>query len=82
MAGASDSPSSGRALVLVGSPEFEAKQHARPQGPARNAASFVAQLIAAAQKLPQTRERRRADPTEAIAAYQSAIARLRKLNAQ
>jgi hypothetical protein len=37
-------------------------------------AGFVAHLIATDQKAPQTRERRRAEPAEAIAAYATANA--------
>ena len=37
-------------------------------------AFFLAQLIANKEQLPQTRERRRADPGEAIAAYRAADA--------
>jgi hypothetical protein len=33
------------------------------------AATFLAQLIATAQRAPQTRARRRADPADACAAY-------------
>jgi hypothetical protein len=40
--------------------------------PARRAAApFLAQLIAAKDQHPQTRERRRAEPQEALAAYTS-----------
>ena len=38
----------------------------------RPSAAFLAQLIAAQRKLPQARERRRAEPREAIAAYTAA----------
>jgi hypothetical protein len=38
----------------------------------RSTAEFTAQLIAAKDKAPQSRARRRADPTEALAAYQTA----------
>ena len=38
----------------------------------RPSAPFLAQLIAANHNLPQARERRRADPREAIAAYAAA----------
>jgi hypothetical protein len=48
----------------------------------RRVASFLTHLIATAEKVPQAREKRRADPTEVIAAYQSTIARLRQLNNQ
>ena len=37
-------------------------------------AFFLAQLIANREQLPQTRERRRAEPSEAIAAYRAADA--------
>ena len=74
---ATDLPSSGRALVLVGSPEFKARAHRPVQ---RVAASFVTQLIANASRVPQTREKRRAEPDEVIAAYRSTIERLQKLN--
>jgi hypothetical protein len=39
---------------------------------ARPSAPFLAQLIAAKRNLPQARERRRAEPREAIAAYRAA----------
>lgn len=38
----------------------------------RPCAAFLAQLIAAERNLPQARERRRAEPHEAIAAYAAA----------
>jgi hypothetical protein len=37
-------------------------------------ASFLAHLLAAKDQHPQTRERRRAEPTEALAAYRAAVA--------
>ena len=37
----------------------------------RPSADFLAQLIAVSGKAPQTRQRRRAEPQEAIAAYQA-----------
>jgi hypothetical protein len=37
--------------------------------PQRTSADFLAHLIATADQLPQTRERRRAEPQHAIAAY-------------
>lgn len=40
----------------------------------RAAAPFLAQLIAARDRHPQTREHRRADPREALAAYAGAAA--------
>jgi len=39
---------------------------------------FLAQLIATKDQLPQTRERRRAEPDEAIAAYRAADAITRR----
>jgi hypothetical protein len=46
-------------------------------GCGRPAAAFLAQLIAAKQNLPQTRERGRAEPEDAIAAYRAvAVTRL------
>ena len=73
---ASASPSrrtaSARALIaLKPTAPSDADLNARPQ------AGFLAQLIATADKLPQTRARRRADPAEAIAAYGAANAKRR-----
>jgi predicted membrane metal-binding protein len=56
----------GRALVAL-SPAAAAR---RPSGSHRHAA-FLAHLIATKGQLPQTRERRRAEPAEAIAAYRA-----------
>ena len=39
------------------------------------AAPFIAQLIATRMRAPQTRERRRAEPEEAIAAYREMMSR-------
>ncbi len=64
-------PSASRALVAVETPASPA-----PRRPARDAA-FLAHLIATARQLPQTRERRCAEPAEAIAAYRAAIAKAR-----
>jgi hypothetical protein len=45
-----------------------------PRGPLpRPAAPFLAQMIAASHHLPQAREKRRAEPREAIAAYRAAV---------
>jgi hypothetical protein len=74
----SDLPSLGRALVLAGTAEPEA----HPRESIRRVASFVAQLIANAARLPQTREKRRAEPTEVIAAYRATVERLQKLNSK
>ena len=75
---ASDLPSSSRALVpLI---RLAPQQNAPHHSPVRRVASFLTHLIATAEKVPQAREKRRADPTEVIAAYQSTISRLRQLN--
>ena len=42
--------------------------------PVYREAAFLAHLIATKDQAPQTRERRRAEPGEAIAAYRTAIA--------
>jgi hypothetical protein len=76
MLAGTDLPSSSRALVLVGS----AAPEKHPRRPIQRVASFVTQLIANAARLPQTREKRRAEPTEVIAAYRATIERLQKLN--
>jgi hypothetical protein len=55
----------GRALVPVGSGPATAVD---PAG-SRPLAAFLAQLIATAQRAPQTRQRRRAEPSEASAIY-------------
>ncbi len=55
-----------RALVSVLPPGREDR---RPCG--RPAAAFVTQLIATREQLPQTRDCRRAEPSEAIAAYEA-----------
>ena len=55
-----------RALVAI----EPAAPHVSPRPLARHpAAPFLAHLIATHLHLPQTRERRRAEPVEAIAAY-------------
>ena len=71
-----DSPSSSRALVTLVSPSSQNRSHR----PIQRATSFVAQLIANASGLPQTREKRRADPSEFIAAYRATVERLQRLN--
>lgn len=58
-----------RALVAL-MPAATARQ---PSGSHRQAA-FLAHLIATKGQLPQTRERRRAEPAEAIAAYRAGAA--------
>jgi hypothetical protein len=77
---ASDLPSSSRALVpLI---RLASQQEAPHHSPVRRVASFVTHLIATSEKVPQAREKRRADPAEVIAAYRSTISRLRQLHNQ
>jgi len=77
---ATDLPSSSRALVpLIKLAPYNEDANHRP---ARRAATFLTQLIATQQKVPQAREKRRADPAEVIAAYQATIERIRQLNNQ
>jgi len=54
------------ALVRV---EMDRNRAGQSFGTVRPRADFLAQLIATVKDLPQTRERRRADSGEAIAAY-------------
>jgi hypothetical protein len=65
-----DLPQPGRALMVVGSGERSA---ADPTG-VRPSAVFLAQLIATAQRAPQTRQRRRAEPNEVSSIYASVAA--------
>jgi len=65
-------PSSQRALTLAAAAPRKARSGPTP----RSAPSFLAHLIATRIGLPQTRERRRAEPTEAVAAYRTTSARL------
>ena len=75
---ASDLPSSSRALVpLI---RLKPESDVSNISPARRVTSFLTQLIATSEKLPQTREKRRADPADVIAAYQATVSRLRQLN--
>jgi hypothetical protein len=63
----------GRALVLVEQPP------AREDRPlAYRSAPFLAHLIATKAQLPQTRAKRRIEPTEAMAAYRSVAALIRR----
>ncbi len=61
--------SESRALITL-APNTD---HSDGQPGYRNVA-FLAQLIATKDQHPQTRERRRADPTDALAAYRAAAA--------
>ena len=71
-----DLPSSSRALVALATDT----RGAQPRRPIQRVASFITQLIANAGRLPQTRDRRRADPAEVIATYRATVERLQKLN--
>jgi hypothetical protein len=74
-----DLPSSeSRALVVISA---EPANDNRPHVRARRTANFLTQLIANARQLPQTCEKRRAEPNEVIAAYRETIAKIQKLNA-
>ena len=77
---ASDLPSSSRALVplIRLAPQYDVSHHSS----VRRIASFVTQLIATSEKLPQTRLKRRADPADVIAAYQATVSRIKQLNNQ
>jgi hypothetical protein len=57
----------GRALVVVGSPPTADEK----PSPVFREAAFLAQLIATKDHHPQTRERRRAEPSDAIEAYRA-----------
>jgi len=67
-----EKPASGSRALVALTPNAD---HSDSQPGYRNMA-FLAQLIATKEQHPQTRERRRADPTEALAAYR-AVAALR-----
>jgi hypothetical protein len=65
----SDAPDcESRALVVLGS----ASADEREPGAIYRQPAFLAHLIATKEQHPQTRERRRAEPGEAIAAYRAA----------
>jgi len=76
MPATTDLPSLSRALVLVGPAAPETRLHR----PVQRVASFVTQLIANASRVPQTRQKRRAEPDEVIAAYRATVERLQNLN--
>jgi hypothetical protein len=79
MAAEFDSPATpSRALVTL-----VAKPHdAHPHRSVQRAALFLTQLIASASRVPQVRERRRAEASEVIAAYRATVERLQRLNEQ
>ena len=64
-----NSPSDSRALVLL-EPEIIAPH---PHRVSRCDAAFLTHLIAMAEQVPQLRERCRAEPQDAAAAYQAAL---------
>jgi hypothetical protein len=75
---ATDLPSSSRALVpLI---KLAPRDEADHRSPVRRIATFLTHLIATEERMPQAREKRRADPAEVIAAYKATIDRLRQLN--
>jgi hypothetical protein len=76
MPSGNDSPSSSKALVRLVSVQDEPHVAAATTRPA----AFLAHLIATRQQLPQTRARRRAEPSDVIAAYQAVMAKIQKLN--
>lgn len=65
--GAAPAVPTGRALALIAAAPTET-----PASGPRPSAGFLAQLIATAQRAPQTRQRRRAEPDEAKASYTAA----------
>lgn len=69
-AGADEGATESRALVVTA-------PAAEPPAPVYRQAAFLAHLIATKAHAPQTRERRRAEPSEAIAAYRAAGAMTR-----
>lgn len=66
------SPSESRALVVIEPDAALRRPHHRV---ARCNPVFVAHLIAMHTQVPQMREKRRAEPAEAAAAYQSSLER-------
>jgi hypothetical protein len=58
----------GTALITIEAPR---RSNHAPQSTPYPSAPFVAHLIATRMQAPQTRERRRAEPEEAIAVYRS-----------
>ena len=69
-------PTGATALVPVSEVQPPAEDNRRSLR--RSSASFLAQLIANEKNLPQTRERRRADPQVALAAYGAAAKLVRR----
>ena len=78
-----DLPSSqSRALVVISAePANDNRPHRQPTHQrSRRVAAFLTQLIANAHQVPQTCEKRRAEPNEVIAAYRETMAKIQKLN--
>jgi len=69
--GPEDRCETGRSLVALGRDGYDAD---RPGHYSRPTAAFLAHLIATAQKAPQTRQRRRAEPQDVAALYAAAAA--------
>jgi hypothetical protein len=72
----SDTHVPSRALV----PLAVEPQQPHPHRLVQREASFVAQLIASTSRLPQARQRRRAEAAEVIAAYRDTVERIQRLN--
>jgi len=70
------SAETGRALVALEPISAARATHNHDRSTRYRQAPFLAQLIATKDQHPQTRERRRADPSDAIAAYR-AMAKLK-----
>ena len=70
-----ESPATGTALVKA---EPESSERSALPLPQRNSVPFLAHLIATKRDFPQTRERRRAEPREATAAYENVLERIHR----
>lgn len=70
-----ETPAMGTALVKA---EPEASDRSALPQPQRPSAPFLAHLIATKRDFPQTRERRRAEPREATAAYENMLERIHR----
>ena len=68
MSSRADTVKSGTALISVEPPIAVALQHPAHR---HGVSALVAQLFANRDQLPQTRDRRRLEPAQAIAAYQA-----------
>ena len=60
-------PPASRALTIISTPA----PRKAPQPLSRGDAAFLAHLIATKEQAPQTREKRRAEPAEVLAAYRA-----------